>query len=40
MSKALRTLCQAVQLFRDLDPELPTQTVVCFILIANADGAR
>lgn len=37
MSKGLRTLYQAVQLFRDLDPELPTQTVVCFILIANAD---
>ncbi|TMJ24770.1 MAG: winged helix DNA-binding protein [Alphaproteobacteria bacterium] len=28
---------QAVQLFRDLDPELPTKTVVCFVLIANAD---
>lgn len=37
MSKGLRQLQQAVQLFRDLEAELPTQTVVCFLLIANAD---
>lgn len=36
MSKGLRTLYQAVQMFRDLDPELQTQTVVCFLLIADA----
>lgn len=34
MSKGLRTLYQAVQLFRDLDPTLPSQTVVAFLLIA------
>ena len=36
MSKGLQNLYQAVQLFRDLDPELQTQTVVCFLLIADA----
>lgn len=36
MNKGLRNLYQAVQLFRDLDPELQTQTVVCFLLIADA----
>ena len=36
MNKGLRNLYQAVQLFRDLDPELQTQTVVCFLLIAEA----
>lgn len=38
MSKGLRQMQQAVQLFRDLEAELPTQTVVCFLLIANADA--
>lgn len=36
MNKGLRTLYQAVQMFRDLDPELQTQTVVCFLMIAEA----
>ena len=36
MTKGLRTLYLAVQMFRDLDPELQTQTVVCFLLIAGA----
>jgi DNA-binding MarR family transcriptional regulator len=35
MTQNLRTLYHAVQLFRDLDPELQTQTVVCFLLVAN-----
>lgn len=37
MSKGLQKLYHAVQLFRDLEAELPTQTVVCFLLIADAD---
>jgi DNA-binding MarR family transcriptional regulator len=36
VTKGLRNLYHAVQLFRDLDPELQTQTVVCFLLIAEA----
>lgn len=32
----LKTLAQALALFRDLDPTAPVQTVQCFCLIASA----
>lgn len=35
-NKGLRGLYHSVQLFRDLDPELQSQTIVCFLLIAAA----
>jgi len=33
-SKGLRTLYQAVQMFRDLDPDVPTATLATFLLVA------
>ena len=33
----IRRLAQALSLFRDLDPEIPAQQVLCFLLIAAAD---
>jgi len=38
MSKGLRTLSQAVALFRDLDPNVPAATVLAFLHIAAAEG--
>lgn len=32
----LKTLAQALALFRDLDPMVPAQTVQCFLFIASA----
>jgi len=37
VSKELRTFGQALELFRDLDPEMQAQAIATFIVIANAD---
>lgn len=36
MTKGLRTLGQAIALFRDLDPNVPASTVLCYLHIAAA----
>lgn len=36
MNKGLRTLNQAIALFRDLDPEIPATTIILFLAVAEA----
>lgn len=38
MAASLRTLGAALALFRDLDPEVPATTILCFLVVSQAES--